>query len=374
MTPSPAPANVDILIVGAGLAGAAAAITLARAGRSVTLIEREPAAQHKVCGEFLSREALGYLRALGLDVTTLGAVPIDRVRLIRDGAASEARLPFEGMSVTRRRLDEALLSLAAPAGAHVRRGCNVESVHPVAEGWRALLPAQEALHACTLIVASGKHDLRGHPRAAGRQNDLVAFKMYWRLAAPQAAQLHRHVELLLYPGGYAGLQPVEDGLANLCCLVRRDTLRQLGGNWNALLSHMQAACPHLRTRLLHAQPMLPKPLAISTIPYGFVRRSTDGAWWLGDQAAVIPSFTGDGMSIALHTAHVASQMYLQGAPAAAFQSRIHAELARQVRVSTLLSQAVIAQPGLLATAARLWPGALRVIARQTRIGSKFLAA
>lgn len=54
----------EVLVLGGGVAGCAAAIALARNGRGVTLIEREPISRHKVCGEFLSGEALGYLHAL----------------------------------------------------------------------------------------------------------------------------------------------------------------------------------------------------------------------------------------------------------------------------------------------------------------------
>ena len=71
------PVQNEVLILGGGVAGCAASIALARKGRCVTLIEREPTPRHKVCGEFLSGEALEDLHALGIDVASLGAVPID---------------------------------------------------------------------------------------------------------------------------------------------------------------------------------------------------------------------------------------------------------------------------------------------------------
>src|SRR5665213_303435 len=104
--------SVDVLIVGGGLAGSAAAITLARAGRSVVLVERESVPQHKVCGEFLSQEAMTYLGSLGIDLIGLGAVAIRSVRLAGREGWSEARLPFAAMSLTRKRLDEELLRVA----------------------------------------------------------------------------------------------------------------------------------------------------------------------------------------------------------------------------------------------------------------------
>src|SRR5271156_2718742 len=102
----------EVVILGGGVAGCAAAIALARTGRSVTLIEREPAPRHKVCGEFLSGEALEDLRALDIDVASLGAVPIDYVRLAAARSAAEAPLPFPAASLTRKALDTALIAKA----------------------------------------------------------------------------------------------------------------------------------------------------------------------------------------------------------------------------------------------------------------------
>ena len=108
------PVQDEVLILGGGVAGCAASIALARKGRSVTLIEREPTPRHKVCGEFLSGEALEDLHALGIDVASLGAVPIDYVRLAAARRAAEAPLPFPAASLTRKALDTALIAEPSP--------------------------------------------------------------------------------------------------------------------------------------------------------------------------------------------------------------------------------------------------------------------
>ena len=120
----------EVLIVGGGVAGCAVSIALARKGRSVRLIEREIAPRHKVCGEFLSGEALEDLHALGIDVASLGAVPIDYVRLATTGRAAQAPLPFQAASLTRKALDTALIAEAIAAGVHVECGRAVQLSRP----------------------------------------------------------------------------------------------------------------------------------------------------------------------------------------------------------------------------------------------------
>jgi flavin-dependent dehydrogenase len=368
------------LILGGGPAGCAAAIELARAGRSVMLLERESQPRHKVCGEFLSAESLALLQHLGVDPAQHNAVPIHSMRLASRRSVASARLPFSALSLTRRSLDEALLAAAQRAGVDVRRGSAVESIRPLdaQNRWTATLDNGVSINAPALMLATGKHDLRGHARPEGAQSNFIAFKMYFRLNPDQAAQLANHVELLLYRGGYGGLQPVEDGSANLCCLIDRRLFQRIGATWHALLAHIQRQCPHLATRLRDAQPLLEKPLAVTHIPYGFLRRTAiaPNLWALGDQAAVIPSFTGDGMSIALHTGLQAAQHFLSGATAAQFQQRLYSELRAQIALATLLARALARQPArlLFTSAARIFPGSLAVVAARTRIRNFQLAA
>ncbi len=360
----------EVLILGGGVAGCAASIALARKGRSVTLIEREPTPRHKVCGEFLSGEALEDLHTLGIDVASLGAVPLNHVRLAVAGRAAEASLPFPAASLTRKTLDTALIAEAIAAGVRIKQGRTVQALSRIpGDLWQAKLDDGTTLEAATAFLATGKHDLRGH----GRPKDThqwVGFKMYYRLDAAQTADLADASELTLYPGGYGGIQPVQDGKTNFCCVVQRQYFARAGLRWESLLAKMKQDCPHLAMRLEGAEPLLEKPISITHIPYGYLRRVTeDGLYCIGDQAAVIPSFTGDGISIALHTARQAATAYLAAEPASVFQPRLRSELLPQMRLAQFaasglnnpLSRAVL--PFCL----RVWPGAMRVTARLTRV-------
>lgn len=366
----------EVFVIGGGVAGCAAAIALSRKGRSVTLIERELTPRHKVCGEFLSGEALEDLQALGIDVTALGAVPIDYVRLAAARRAAEAQLPFPAASLTRKTLDTALLSEAMAVGVRVERGRSVQGLSRTASGmWQATLDDGTVFEASTAFLATGKHDLRGHARPKDPRR-WIAFKMYYRLAPAQAAELTRASELMLYPGGYGGIQPAEGGIANLCWVVQQRYLARVGHRWESFLAKMQQDCPHLAMRLAGAEPLLEKPVAITHIPYGHIRRTTEeGLYCIGDQAAVIPSFTGDGISIALHTARCAVAACLAEEPAPLFQARLRSALLPQMRLAEFAAEGLnnsVAR-AVLPLCLRVWPGVMRVTATLTRVAAQHAA-
>ena len=365
--------SADHLVIGGGLAGSTVGIHLAAAGRQVTLLEREPSAHHKVCGEFLSREAVDYLAQLGVDPISLGAQTIRSVRLTARNQVIETKLPFTALSLSRFVLDEALIKRAADSGCTVERGAFVERVTQRDGGWRAELRGGESWTSATVFLASGKHELRGMERGQGQHGDLVGFKLHWRLAAAQTEALGDSMDLFLFRGGYGGLSLVEGNTANFCLVVRRAVLLRAGG-WNQLLDGIQSENAHIAERLSGAQPLWARPLAVSSIPYGYIHAGGNGLWCVGDQAAVIPSFTGDGMSIALHSGALAAQMYLAGEGADVYHRRVDGHLRPSMRLATGLSRAMVSGVGrrLAPIGLQVLPKAMSWIARATRIPERAL--
>lgn len=354
---------MEALIAGGGVAGAAAACLL---GPRATLIEREAEAHHKICGEFISHEAQSYLARLGIDPLVLGAARIDAVRLVHGDRAACAALRFQGLSLSRRVLDEAMLAQAAQAGAELLRGCairNASSAGLEVDGvGRIAAPA--------VFLATGKHDLRGARRPLGQAADLVGFKMYFAPHPAQRAELAGHVEILLFRGGYAGLQLIEGGTANLCLLISHARFKAAGGDWPGVRLYLEQDCPHLARRLAGAAETLGRPLSIFRVPYGHVHAPGPADWpglfRLGDQMGVIPSFCGDGISIALHSAFAAVAAH-RASDAPAYHARMRRDLKGQIGRAGWFYHAGRARPGLAVTAARAWPGALRWVARMTRV-------
>ena len=112
-----------------------------------------------------------------------------------------------------------------------------------------------------------------------------------------------------------------------------------------MLAAMQEKNPHIAERLSGALPLWHRPLAVSSIPYGHLAGRPFGLWCVGDQAAVIPSFTGDGMSIALHSGALAAQMFLAGQSAAQYHQLLCAQLNRGMSLATGISRAMVSGVG-----------------------------
>lgn len=365
----------EVVVVGGGLAGASAACLLAEAGRPVLVIERDAQTRHKVCGEFLSVEAQAYLNRLGIDLDTLGASRISRLRLVRESGFVEIGLPFLARGLSRKTLDEALLQRAASLGARIMRGQAVRSI--AAEGSRIHMEigSGDGISSDTVFLATGKHDVRGLKRAAaGTIDDLIGFKLHIRLTERQQQALAGAVEVILFSGGYAGLQMIEHARANLCLVVSRAWFDRIGKSWPSLLATIMSDGPHLAERLRDSQALHARPLSIFQIPYGFLHapdpQDHQGLFRLGDQVGVIPSFTGDGMSIALHSGSLAAATYLaHGNASSIFHHRIRSDLRLSVRLATFLNRMVRKPAGqqVLYRVCRTWPAAMQHVTTLTRI-------
>ena len=286
----------------------------------------------------------------------------------------EAALPFEALSLSRCVLDEALLMRAREKGCDVRRGVIVERIATDRGEWLMQLRGGGSIRARTTFLANGKHDLHGWERSGGKQCDLVGFKMHTRLGAAQTERVRDTMELFLFPGGYGGLSLVEGGLANLCLVVQRPQLHKLGG-WPELMAAILEENGTLAERMQDSSPSWSRPLAISPIPYGYLAKSRNDVWCVGDQAAVIPSFTGDGISIALHSGALAAHMYLAGKNAEEYQRELHSQLNRGMLLATMLSRAIVSDKGrrLAPSLLQLMPNAMQWIASSTRIPGAALA-
>ena len=352
------------LIVGAGPAGCAAAITLARAGAAPLLIDRDAVPGDALCGGFLSWQTAARLAGLGVDVAALGAHPVRTVALFAGRRSATVLLPAPSWGLSRRALDTALREAALAAGAHFEQ----RSVRR-RDGNR-LDTGTGPIEAEALFLATGKHDLRGAPRPRDAAHPTLGLR--FTATDPALTTLVGDaIELHLFDGGYCGLVVQEGGRVNFCMAVRKSALGEHGGDPAALITALCAAHPAFAARAALAG-AAPTVDAIGAVPYGWRRQATaSGQFHLGDQAAVIPSLAGEGIDIALASGIAAAESWLAGGAMAAsgYQARFARRARRPVGLAKLLWNAA-ERPALASAALPMlsnFPALTRIAAKQTRI-------
>jgi menaquinone-9 beta-reductase len=363
--------TVDIAVVGGGPAGAATACGLAAAGREVVLLERSAGPHHKVCGEFLSPDTIAHLGRLAIDPDRLGAIAIDRVTVTTAKRSSTAPLPFQAFSLSRYRLDQTVLRQAVRAGAELRQGVSVQSAEPAASGWRLRCDDRTEIRCRCIVLATGKWPLRG--LADRRDGSMVGLKMHLKLPAAGMRALEGRVELFLLDHGYVGLEPVEEGTANLCLIFPHAVAAQIGQGWTALRRYLASENPPLAERLAGSGPQWDRPLAVVCPAGGHVLRRPavpqDGLFPVGDRLAHIPPFAGDGLGIALSSARIAVDHICRGLPPEAYLEAARSRIVPAVHLAAIvsrLSRSRLGRTAITHAAARA-PALFLAVARRTRL-------
>jgi flavin-dependent dehydrogenase len=360
------------LIVGGGPAGATAAIMLGKAGARPLLIERSVDHHDIVCGGFLGGDALASLAAIGMNVLALGARPVTQLNLVAGPRSTLIDLPFAAAGLSRRTLDQALLTRAAESGATIERGIAAKLIEP--DELRLTLADGSLLEAAAIFLATGKYELRGGARAVDNLRDPpLGLRVRLGGSPAMARALGGKIELILIERGYAGLILQEDGSANLCLTVAKSRLVEAEGNRHRLLADLAAESPLLGERLGQASGMSGWA-SVARVPYGWRARSTtSGLFRLGDQAAVIASLAGDGVAIALSSGRMAAEHYLKDSPDSAISyQQAFSRTSRQPlwiaeRLRSIAEKSGIAAAAIAALS--LFPGAARAASRVTRIGT-----
>src|SRR5260370_15234681 len=205
----------DLIVVGAGPAGCAAAITAVRGGARVLLLERGRFAGHKVCGEFVSAESLDLLHnLLAPDQRHLvsGAPRIARGRFFADGAELKAEISPSAASITRFDMDSALWDSCIQSGVETRAECTVEAVEST-DPFKATTQ-DECFHGKAVINATGRWSNLTSPaaRAGVNKERWVGVKAHFREASAPAS-----VDLYFFDGGDCRGQPVRVAWHNCLC-------------------------------------------------------------------------------------------------------------------------------------------------------------
>jgi flavin-dependent dehydrogenase len=381
----------DVLIVGAGPAGAIAGLVLARAGARVRLLDRATFPRDKLCGDTVNPGALARLERLGVAGDVIGrGLRVDGMVVTGEGGvAVDGRYPagVHGRAIVRRELDWLLLQAAIAAGCEFESGANVRGVvidegkdgrrvRGVEVGARS---GAMRIEAPITISADGRRSAIGfglgfakHP-ARPRRWAIGAYFEDFSSSPGSGCRNETGVlgEMHIRRGRYIGVAPIPGGLTNVC-LVRPshpgdDELRDPA----ALLARELQRDPLLRDRASGARlvtaPVVLGPLAVDVDQDA----ALDGLLLAGDAAGFIDPMTGDGLRFAIRGGELAADAALR-ALAGGWRG-VHARLAAERRAEfggkwrfNRALRMLVASPravGAAAIGARVAPSVLaRVIA------------
>jgi len=285
----------DLIVVGGGPAGCAAAITSARLGAKVLLLERGHFPRHKVCGEFVSAESLALLEKLlhARHRNLVAQAPqIGGARIFLDDAEIHAEISPPGAGITRFDLDQALWDSCHENGVELRDHSAALAIERSDRGFQ-ITAARDILESRALVNASGRWSFltSSENRVQAAKERWIGCKAHFREPSPSPS-----VDLYFFRGGYCGVQPVTpangQGAINACALARADVATDLE---HALRLH-----PALRSRSRSWEPIMD---SISTSPLVFhdPEPVRNGMVQVGDAATFVDPFIGDGISLAIRS-------------------------------------------------------------------------
>lgn len=311
----------DVLIAGAGPAGAATALRLARAGLDVIVVDRDVFPREKICSEYNSPEGVRHLAQLGL-LETIERQGGHRIRGTTVDAPGGSRLtglfaraghaPFRdtGLSIPRRILDAELVDGARRAGAVVLERATVRSVLSSQGAVQGLLvregdgPDRE-IRARLTIGADGLHSLVAHRIGARITGSPRRFGFVAHVAGVtglgSVAEMHVGAE------GYVGLNPLGGGLANVALVVPAGRAAAARGRVTEFFFRELDRFTGVAGRVSRSGMVRP---VLVTGPFAAWSRRViaPGALLVGDAADFFDPFTGEGICAALRGAELAESV------------------------------------------------------------------
>jgi flavin-dependent dehydrogenase len=295
-------ADVDLAVVGGGLAGLSLSIQMAHAGYRVILYEKEKYPFHRVCGEYISMESWAFLKELGIPLDDMKLPRIKKLEVTgTDGRTIEHPLPLGGFGISRYKLDVMLSEIATACGVKVCCDTKVTDVRYVNDQHIV-----ESNGKCiTATAAAGSFGKRSNLDIKWKRpftqekptalNNYIGVKYHVKTIFPKD-----RISLHNFSDGYCGISAIEDDKYCLCYLTTAENLRQSGHSIPAMEKKILSVNPHLKEIFRNADFMTKEPVTISQV--SFERKSLLHEHMLltGDAAGMITPLCGNGMSMALH--------------------------------------------------------------------------
>ncbi len=360
----------DVTVIGAGPAGAAAAIRLARLGREVVLVDKATFPRDKCCGDGLTTAALRRLEGLGFDPASVPSWEPVREVVVAVPGTRQVSFPFpEGRgqfaaSARRADLDAALAWLAVASGAVLVEGHAVAGVTGPDPSFAVTIELDDGrrIRSPYAIAADGMWSPVRKALGLGQSGylgDWHAGRQYFSGCGPEARKLWVWFEPDMRPG-YAWSFPLPGNTANVGYGVARPAGRSTSGLRGQGID--LAARPHIAEALGRGA-VASGPWKAWPIPARIGRTVLTGlggrVLFAGDAARACDPMTGEGIAQALETGEEAARAVAAAGPLrpddarARYERRIRWGMAVDERLARQLSR-VLAHP-------RGADGALRMV-------------
>jgi menaquinone-9 beta-reductase len=298
----------QIIIVGGGLGGLVACISLAKAGIHTTVIEKKSYPFHRVCGEYISNETIPYLKSLELFPHEFAPPSITRFLLSSVNGKSETmNLDLGGFGISRYVFDNFLYEKAKSLGVTFLLNTEVDNVF-FSENTFQIKTQSKNLEADVVLGSFGKRskvDVQLNRSFIQKRSPYVGVKYHLKTSHPEDL-----IALHNFDGGYCGMSNIEDGKTTLCYLTHRDNLRQFK-NIREMEENVLFRNPLLKSVFAQAEFLFDKPETINEISFETKSPIENHMLMVGDAAGMITPLCGNGMAMAIHASKLASELIIE---------------------------------------------------------------
>ncbi|WP_296698930.1 NAD(P)/FAD-dependent oxidoreductase [Algoriphagus sp.] len=300
----------SIIIVGGGLAGLISAYTLAKNGREVTLIEKKIYPFHRVCGEYVSNEALGFLKRERLIPSDLELPAIENF-LFSDTLGNSVSLPLDlgGFGISRYEFDDFLFNRAKEVGVNFLTGTQVFDINFYAkEDHFKIELSDSSIHTSKHVIGAfgkrSKLDKVLNRPFIEKRSPFIGVKYHVK-----TDESRNTVALHNFEGGYCGINAIEDDKFNICYLGSRDQLRTFG-SIEEMEKNVLWKNPFLKKLFTESEFLLEKPEVINEINFEPKKLVENHIIMTGDAAGLITPLCGNGMAMAIQSGKIAAEAIL----------------------------------------------------------------
>jgi flavin-dependent dehydrogenase len=296
----------ETIIIGGGLAGLTTSIELARKGHEVLVIEKNAYPFHRVCGEYISNEVKPYLKHLGFDVEAFGASDINKVLITtQHGTTLSSQLDLGAFGMSRYELDYQFYQIAKSFGVQFELNTSVEDVSKINETFYVETNTFKTFEAKFVIGSFGKRSKLDKILKRGfveHKSPLFGIKYHVKSDfRKDTIAIHN------FEGGFCGFSAIENDKFCLCYLSSKDNLKK-SKSIEEMQKNILSKNPYLRDIFQNSEFLFESPIAISEVSYEAKSLIEKGILMVGDSAGMIYPITGNGMSIAIRSGILASNL------------------------------------------------------------------